>query len=74
MPEIWKMKYVLDVNMCRNNQLVNLLKEKNEILITSDFLVEVFKANNPKSLSFIFILSSLYDIPRQIFCFKTNAV
>ena len=66
MPEIWKMKYVLDVNMCRNNQLVNLLKEKNEILITSDFLVEVFKANNPK---FMFVNNTriIKEYPSQIF-------
>lgn len=60
------MKYVLDVNMCRDNQLALILQEDNEVLITSDFLVEVFKADNPK---FIFVSNTkiIKGHPQQIF-------
>lgn len=60
------MKYVLDVNMCRNIQLAKLLKENNEIVITSDFLVEVFKSDDSKSM-FIKNTRIIKEHPNQIF-------
>lgn len=60
------MKYVLDVNMCRDNQLAKLLKENNEILITSDFLVEIFKSDDPKSM-YVNNTRIIKEYPNQIF-------
>jgi len=60
------MKYTLDLNMCRDEQLKILLNQDNEIIITDDFLVEIFKAENPLSM-FLKNTSIIKQFPNKIY-------
>lgn len=60
------MRYTLDMNMCRDNQLKILLEKKNGIIIIDDFIVEIFKANNPITM-FLKNTKIIKNFPDQIF-------
>lgn len=60
------MKYVLDLNMCRENQLKVLLDSGNDVMIPDDFLVEIFKANNPRVM-FLRNIVIIKNYPAQIY-------
>lgn len=59
------MKYVLDVNMCREPELKALLDSNNEIIVVNDFIVEVFKSKDPMDI-FIRNTKIIKDYPDQI--------
>lgn len=59
------MKYVLDVNMCREPELKALLDSNNEIVVVNDFIVEIFKSKDPMNF-FIRNTKIIKDYPDQI--------
>ncbi len=65
------MKYVLDVNMSRSDELLQLLIQGNEIILNDDFFVEMFKARDAVAM---LQKNSIHlrEFPLSIFYAKTR--
>ena len=65
------MQYVLDVNMSRDPELLQYLRDGNQIILIDDFFVETFKGESPIPI-FIKNVEFLKEYPLSVFYGKSR--